>query len=775
MYHPATENEQAADREIPTHQPAPETTERIMDKTDEEDPKPTSNHDLSAGVSTQTLPISRVQKTFRLATDLTLLILSLLFIVYGALVASVDGHLATEGSTGLRLFEVSQYAPTVFPILFAAIAGGTLKSMATWRIQTNRGMTLGLVEQCLGSQTLFGAAKTHIMLRAVNLFGLVVVVLWCLSPLGGQASLRVISVESRLTSTSTPLSSLSTFSHYLYVGASGASAAQTQLLGPVIASILGAGVLANQNQDLWGNIRFPAIENLKEAGTDWLDIPPYDNLTFPPLVGTPVIGLPSSGNTSFTLPGSYLSISCPIFGRTSQTSFSNFTNGTDAGLENLVPGIWHIQRAGSQYQIAISRPPPNESILVAEPERYNARKLVWESQSHMVESDTQAFTRAECHLSTTHLDANVTCAGKVTQGGSSSGSICDVISVRRSLSPPFPRNWTVLDLSGTPLGTENVLSLLAAAYSLCSLTCTNPFKASMGSLMDGKTPALYTIDSTVFQTRLEQMLNSLLYLGISVKGAFTGDFNRTKEIETVRQQPAQVVPVLNLTGITTTQQNVVRCHWAWLSLLLLSSSVMFLCALAGLVLRAVTLAPDVLGSMSMILLSNRIEGVAGGGSSAWSQEKWARMFKDKRLFLGDAEPGAELHAAVTPSRWPSVFACMKAGFHFGNVETNPSSDLSMASQNNLFLKIVKEDEETPCIHPRVNRRTRDHKTIVPHMSVTCWQVWPCGQKRSASLALALTNGNWNHWMNYVNQGGRVASTPIVPCICAHNTNLSNGY
>jgi len=69
----------------------------------------TSNNGPQAEQAAETLQKTQVQKALLLWPDMCLALMSLLFIVYGALVASVDGDLAAEGSLGLKLFEASRY------------------------------------------------------------------------------------------------------------------------------------------------------------------------------------------------------------------------------------------------------------------------------------------------------------------------------------------------------------------------------------------------------------------------------------------------------------------------------------------------------------------------------------------------------------------------------------------------------------------------------------------------------------------------------------------
>ncbi|RSL56379.1 hypothetical protein CEP54_008849 [Fusarium duplospermum] len=561
----------------------------------------------------------------RLIFDLLVASISLLFAVFGFLVYRSHGKSADAGSTGLKLFQIAQFAPTIFPVLFAAIAGGSLKSFASWRIQTRQGATLGLVEQCLGSQTMAHAFTTQITLRAINFLGIFIVCLWTLSPLGSQASLRVISVLPSYPSTLTQLTAHNTSMEYQFGNANGIAQASTRIVAPAVASLMAASLLSGRNQDLWGNIRFPAIEPLEGNGDKgWLKTPKITNLSYPSLVGTPVNNLPASGNTSFILPGSYLSISCPSLERSDQSDYTNLSTSNCPVPYNGEDCNWLTANGGTQYRIAISysvRP-----LLMAPGKTRDARKLIFESGYDGV------FTRAECSLTTTFVDVDVFCTGDP------SGSICNPSAVRRSVQPTFHYNWTVLDM-GSSFNAKSVIQLLTdqmfpnAQLSggkqpvLSYLTTSIP---TLGRPLDDI--PLHTIGSNVFGLRLAQLLNTILYLGINPAG-FTGSFNTSDP----SMQPTSRI---NITGTNTIKEDIIHCDEKWLAVLLVASFTAFFFALLGAFLRVMTLAPDVLGSSTLALLHNKVEGVSA--LSTWSSETWARNLKDLRLFLGDVEPQAQV-------------------------------------------------------------------------------------------------------------------------------------
>ncbi|OQE10439.1 hypothetical protein PENVUL_c004G09470 [Penicillium vulpinum] len=597
----------------------------------------------------QPLRVSHLDRISRLLWDLILAVIASLFAVFGIWISCIDGKPAGPDSVGSKLFEVSQYAPTVFPVLFAAIAGSSIKSIASWRIQTTAGATIGLVEQCLGSQTITGAILTQIRLRAVNFLAIFTVVLWCLSPLGSQASLRVISIVPSYPGNPIELTTLDTFTPYQYGYGQGVTEAVTAVANPMIASLSAASLLATRNQDLWGNIRFPVIENLEKNNTGWMDIPRNDNMTYSSLVGVPVIGLPSSGNTSFTLPGAYLSISCPIFDTLHQLNFTNFTGPDAPSPGNGNDCSWSNAWGGHQFSLALSEP-CSGSLNASMTRTRNARKLVWESWDRGYANSVtnrSPITRAICDLTTTYVDVNVTCE---SLAGSQSTNTCNLSSTRRSVDTThFHKNWTIFDvnLPGDPKlpvrYNQGFMYILTTLFPHAEQNgglepiigyFIDPYHA-VGNFFGENLMSPETTTPKIFGTRLSQLFNSVLYLGIS-PSAFTGSVNMTQI--TRKQSQIKDIPI-KLAAQNIHLQKVVRCNRSWLAVLIVSSVVIFCFALVGAYLHIITIGPDLLGSISVALLQNKTEDIVG--SSTWSSDEWSKNLRDTKLWLGDVQPEAD--------------------------------------------------------------------------------------------------------------------------------------
>ncbi|KAJ4299592.1 hypothetical protein N0V90_004838 [Kalmusia sp. IMI 367209] len=170
----------------------------------------------------------------------------------------------------------------------------------------------------LGCQSLFTAFTTQIGLRHFDILGASLLVVWLLSPLGGQASLRLLSIQPREFSFNSTL---------LYYPVEAYSTAPMILSGsntfqywpfyasPYMTALQTSKQTINSSMDLWGNIKIPDIKSLpdyKPNNTDapWYEVRNNSDVVYASLLGTPLIGLPESGNTSFDMTSFYWSVDC---------------------------------------------------------------------------------------------------------------------------------------------------------------------------------------------------------------------------------------------------------------------------------------------------------------------------------------------------------------------------------------------------------------------------------------------------------------------------------
>ena len=152
--------------------------------------------------------------------------------------------------------------------------------------------------------------------------------LWALSPTGGQASLRLLSITTKDFNSTSKVASMNTGNQSSMLF----DDLQTILDYGQVDSIYAAALLASPSikespQDLWNNVKIPRMASLNTSSVDangWLSVP-TQNVTYSSLLGYPFAGVASSGSSSFHFNSYYYNIVCQKLWK---IQLSNSSNGT---------------------------------------------------------------------------------------------------------------------------------------------------------------------------------------------------------------------------------------------------------------------------------------------------------------------------------------------------------------------------------------------------------------------------------------------------------------
>ena len=152
--------------------------------------------------------------------------------------------------------------------------------------------------------------------------------LWALSPTGGQASLRLLSMTTKDLNSTSIVASMNTGNQSSMLF----NDLQTTFDYGQVDSIYTAALLASPSikqspQDSWNNVKVPRMASLNSSSADtdgWLPIP-NENVTYSSLLGYPFAGVASSGLTSFHFNSYYYNIVCHKLWK---VQLSNNSNGT---------------------------------------------------------------------------------------------------------------------------------------------------------------------------------------------------------------------------------------------------------------------------------------------------------------------------------------------------------------------------------------------------------------------------------------------------------------
>jgi hypothetical protein len=169
------------------------------------------------------------------------------------------------------------------------------------------------LEALLSSQSVWSTIESQLSLRQASLTSALLLSLWCLSPLGGQASLRILHKTTAVTSTSVPLRYLSTGPASAIIASSPKNSIADLAFSTAITP---SADVQPRPEDLWGNIKIPRLESLTEAADNdgWIAVPnnvsPED---YSSLLGLPVVGRPRNTELAFNVESTYYTTDCDPF------------------------------------------------------------------------------------------------------------------------------------------------------------------------------------------------------------------------------------------------------------------------------------------------------------------------------------------------------------------------------------------------------------------------------------------------------------------------------
>ena len=382
------------------------------------------------------------------------------------------------------MIELGKYGATAFPIMFATIAARLFKAVALWR--SEKGAKLGvselrhlqldwlsypgltvlihsqLLEQLVGSQSLGATVERYVLLGRFDILGAIVVLLWFLSPLGSQMSLRLLGLTSvdiisqtliQYFNTTTPAGSMDIESgpdSIAFVGQ-----ATLDYERPSLAAFISANMLASTNVlkspvDQWNNIKVPRLDAMAysadASNNPWVPIANGSSMTWASLSGLMTRGLNAFGNSTFIIQTSYIDVICSdsIQLKVAKDGIFHADMLKSAGFTP------HINNASSPFRAfsgdfcgGESDYDENAATLFLDTNskaftRFDApQNLSYASRVSLVTDNTSPLSGIEvynCSYTTPKIEGNVTCIGQD----------CAITQVRRwegapssPLQPPF--------------------------------------------------------------------------------------------------------------------------------------------------------------------------------------------------------------------------------------------------------------------------------------------------------------------------------------------------
>ncbi|TVY88600.1 hypothetical protein LAWI1_G007996 [Lachnellula willkommii] len=575
---------------------------------------------------------------------------------------SVDWHTLNTLDQGIKC------AATFFPLLFSFIVGRATIKLASWTLE--QGSTLGKLESLMGSRTFIGAIVTQLQLWPLTFLGLGLSVLWCMSPLGSQGVLRMLSTTDRLI----PASSNVGYASTRQAISSGDLQSQNAWL-PGFASLFGAALIApvavkTSAMDLWGNVKIPLLSSLSGLPQDengWRKIPQNnDSLIYSSLFGIPISSLPA-GNTTFNVESTYLELTCSS--RNSTLTRLYAPNSTQGGLL-YNPGListygpfrsgvditwdtaWAIGYLGPDLESLLPSPKNiTDQCLDCLPTNLTTPSTLPGILLYQDFEGAHNVTSIYCTPSQAYIESIIFC----TQ--TSTVQSCAAISQRPSLLSHEPSTITSLGFGSVfnslsellPLSTPK-LSGVDTMQNYIVSPLDNSFIESTQMPRTTITPATSNISSPEtesrlldlpledFSIRLSQILNT--YLQGNTQNSTTyltgSSLPLSSTIATTSSELASQIknPSITVSANTTQLVEVYSTSYPWVIIFVLSNTILLLAAIAAALLSHLTLTRDYLPYVSSLLRESQFSSMNRGGVRLAGLAR-SRDCKGLKVRLGD--------------------------------------------------------------------------------------------------------------------------------------------
>ncbi|KAH7310779.1 hypothetical protein B0I35DRAFT_358262 [Stachybotrys elegans] len=566
--------------------------------------------------------------------DILLTLAPVYFFALAILAHRLEGARVSE--YGQRIVDLTQLAPTIYPILFAAIAGRCFKNIARWAMERHRGISLGTLEQTFGSQSLASAVERLIFVRSHVPFGILVVLIWGLSPLGGQSAVRLLytaeATESRAGTAyyANPHLQFSVFE----------TGRDTAMFSNDINNMYLASLLASQTQrgspvDLWGLPKIPqwprglGDDVSRQISQDEYGLLASEQESYVSLLGVPIFGLnfgPVQAQYTFTVEHPYFEVDCnSIRPRLSKNQTASYFPEKIPGaaiatfaVDIAVPNI------SATFPNVLSEPIPIEQVPPAQ--------LLYATRYDI--DGWRLSSLFNCSVRVVVVETDIECTA--------SSGLTTCHATHQKLKKGFDTNDffnSLITSVGSITPRANLLAEWPIAERLSSyykMSLTDTYLAGPGHRFSPGSWANVPLKD--FSRRLTTVLNTYWEASLDPQNHTDVAFQRQPTTGEISEDTIWLSPFLNQTESTSTESFVVyRADRRWVVILLVTTSCLEILAVVGLLLELFIRGPDILGYASSLTRDNYVFGLPPDGSAMDGAER-ARALRHLRVRLADLQP-----------------------------------------------------------------------------------------------------------------------------------------
>lgn len=523
-------------------------------------------------------------------------------------------------------------------------------------------MLCQFLEHILGSQSAVATIGHAVTTHTLDMLTLALLAFWALSPLGGQSVLRLLHETNSTIVENRPVFYAKVNAQSDFNMAVHRSDSFNRANAVVNSALMTSETLEWTPVDTWNHPKIPRIDELEiaalENSTDrsWYTVNPNGNYSYASLAGVNIVNLSERGSTNLTVPYEYMYFDCEM---SSKTKFHNFfDNGAPQPEPTLLRN--YLSELGNRSKLTTDDPTQDPAELRTTPSApFNISRSFFADNSFFMYSKgtgqkneallygsrytgTTRFFLWECSMNSVMVEANIVCQSDK----------CGVDRVRRIVKP-FEKYIAYR----TPYGVAHSRSLspmfiqaIAWLGGKTTMYRPNPVdayiygQAPWAEIPEGKNILYQNWTEYVtgprkrkdMSRRLTKVLNTYLDAsrwGTAVtqrdpfgKKSFNGTGLSVDDSTTNSTE-----------AVVTLLTPVYKVHAPWAALLVISSVVLLLLSIFGILVQLRTVAPDIFNHVSSLTRDNPHVHAPAGGSGLDGADR-ARYLKDMRVQLGDAEP-----------------------------------------------------------------------------------------------------------------------------------------
>lgn len=489
----------------------------------------------------------------------------------------------------------------------------------------------------------------HLRLRAFNFIAVALFIVWSLSPIGGQGILRLISIEERFTTVTSPLgyaNTAATNGGSVFFDEKGTGVQLPAMNAVYRASIIATNATMSAPQDTWGNIKVPRIEALDQNSKDsagWIAIP-QRNVAYSSLVSIPSVGVAQVGNSSFNMESTYYDLTCE-----EPVQIPSIDEVHWQSQPNIKPGVGSIRFPNSTrsstfdstFSLGTFTPYKNRFTSLLNGQGGDTSKNDDSPRNINIQSvtgniDSWRISTTNCTIKTSNVELAVKC---IAQN-------CSVSAIRRSNKrSDLPENYTPFENSQFAYfffeyltqATGVVSGLSPFWYSTLSENYVAFESNPLSNPNRSQVIDMSKLGAEELSIRWGRLLNTYFLIS-SVPLAITGEYAQYTFAQ-YSNLASNLIPfnaVQSSAGVKTSQQ-IYRTHLTFFILTLVSASVLLFCAVLGPWLKFINIAPDLVGHISSVTRDSPYFRLPPGGSALGGYER-ARLLKDVEIMAGDVTP-----------------------------------------------------------------------------------------------------------------------------------------